>query len=660
MRMKNFLSIVLCLGFLFSHLNSQNIDARNGWGLAPYGHFHVLLIFAEIEYDSAYSKLDPCPTEGSENWKKGELPKWKDKLFYPKPEMTGTDAFMSNYFRQASFNRFQVTGDYVEKTITLKQSEIRDAKENVVTSESFANNYFKKALLDKLNASEIRTANQMKFEDFDRWALAPAGIKKEEKPNGNWDMVMIIWRNINVYGLGDNSGFVSPGSLGELQEHQMDSYSMFRMSYDQPTVIIRHEFSHMLYGGNNFHTADAGAGTWTYFVVTQGYSNMSNADRSSETWNAWDRERMNWKNPDNQFLMSARDGETNKEVSGELTYGTPLSNENGIYMLRDFVRYGDALKIKLPYVPEKNLQEYLWIENHQLLPGSLDHHGAMPKGMYAFITSGKDKMTGPETYGGDNCYTWFLTAEGNYDFRYEEPKPNFRKVIMDADRENPLTGYSYLTTAKIDRDSNGRIEPMERVFIENLRIRGEEMPDSYFTYLHLPMYGTAGIGFTGQNSSKICMGCNPSANSVLTHSSAGGMKPNDNRKIWLNGISIEIMRFDQEGNCYVKIRWDDFDISSDIRWCGDIVCNEQINILPKKTLFLDQGYSPQELISQGKINGEHVFAKPTVLTLIPGSTLTLGKKSKLIIGEGSKLIVQKGAIVNEGKKSKIEGEVVWE
>ena len=473
-------------------------------------------------------------------------------------------------------------------------------------------------------------------------------------------MVMIIWRNINVYGLGDNSGFVSPGDFGEIHGHATDSYSMFRMGYEQPTVIIRHEFSHMLYGGNNFHTADAGAGSFTYFVITQGYSNMSNADRSSETWNAWDRERMNWKNPDNQYLLSARDGETQKEISGELAYGAAAPNENGIYMLRDFVRYGDAIKIKLPHIPSNNLQEYLWIENHQLLPGNLDHHGAMPKGMYAFITAGKDILTGPEVFGGDNCYTWFLTAEGNYDFRYEKEKEKFRKVLMDADRENPLTGYSYLTTGLIDQDSNGRLEMKERILIENLRIRGEEKQDAYFTYLHLPMYGTAGIGFTGQNNSKICMGCNPSANSILTHSSAGGPKQYDNRKIWLNGISIEMMRFDREGNLFLKIRWDDFDISQNTRWCGDIVCTEKINIHAGKTLSLDQGYSPQEMTSQIVVNGEPVFAKPTVLTLLPGSTLTLGKKSKLLMIEGSKVIVQKGAKVILGKKAKIEGEVVWE
>ena len=156
------------------------------------------------------------------------------------------------------------------------------------------------------------------------------------------------------------------------------------------------------------------------------------------------------------------------------------------------------------------------------------------------------------------------------------------------------------------------------------------------------------------------MGCNPSANPVMTHSSVAGPRSYDNRKIWLNGISIEIIRFDREGNCYLKIRWDDFDIPENIRWCGDIVCKEKINVLPGKKLFLDQGYSAQELSSQSVINGENVFAKPTILTLEPGSTLSLGKRSKLLIGEGSKLIVRKGAEIILGKKAKITGEVIRE
>ena len=165
------------------------------------------------------------------------------------------------------------------------------------------------------------------------------------EPKGKTDLVMAIWRNIHVAYLGDGSGFVSPGNLGKVMGMESDMYSIMRASDGLPDILVRHEFSHMLYGGNNFHTANGGVGTRMFLPTVGGWSNMSASDAASKTWNAWDRERLGWLSPESPHLVHAVDESTGQSVNSRLDYGDALPR-SGVFRLRDIVSTGDAIKIK--------------------------------------------------------------------------------------------------------------------------------------------------------------------------------------------------------------------------------------------------------------------------------------------------------------------------
>jgi len=652
--------------FSFFHAHGQSaMDARNGWAISPEGRLHVLLIFAEINFDGDFAHLDPIAPEGTKDWKPRKIPWWKDKLFSKEPD---GNSYMTKFFRQASFGKFQVTGDYLDTIITIDISSVKDRSGRVVTEDPYGNGYFRSEVVRRAAKMPFRTGFGSVAGDFDRWELTTTGMQKINKPNGNFDMVMIIWRNIHVRNLGDNSGFVSPGDIGKIhQDMGTDSYSMFRMSNFVPLSICRHEFSHMLYGGNNFHNASGGVGTHTFICGLGGWSNMSNDARCSDTWNVWDRERLGWKNPDNQFLVTARDGITMTEISGELSYGKPLPNEKGHFVLRDFVSTGDALKIKLPGLTSPVNNQYLWIENHQRIKGWIDFDQVMIPGMYAFITVGKDELTGSRTFGGNNNYGFPLVAAGNYDFSYPADRTNDKRIFIDSDRPNAFTGYHLLMSHANDLDGNGEIvlgagRKEEIIFPNGVVKDGVEMTEEFFDYKTYPVYGNTDIAFTPQRYHKIGIGYNPAAVPVYSHSNPGGPREFDNRRIYLNGISIEFQRTDESGNIHLKIRWEDFDIVNNVRWCGNIVSNEKINLFPGRMILLDQGYSPQVTKIQNLSISDSAFAEPSVLELRPGSETTLDRWSSIRVQGGSSLLVRAGSKLTLRRGAKIiiaEGSFLW-
>lgn len=626
----------------------------NGWKMAPYGRLHVMVVFAEIEFDSTFGKLDRCPPEGTWLWKKGERPTWKDKLFSRDPNGEG---HMTKYFRQASFGKFEVTGDYLDTVLTVKITDVVNQRGDVVTQEAFGNNYYRRAMLRELNSIENpKFGAGSKMEDFDRWSFTGIGQPNLEQPNGKVDLVILIWRNIHVHNLNNMSGFVSPGSLGNMYGWNSDMYSIFRTQDFLPKHITRHEFSHMLYGGNNFHTANGGAGQRTFLSTIGGYSNMSGSDCYSKTWNAWDRERMGWKNPANQYALSTRCTASNEEVDGALVYGEPLCGD-GIYRLRDFISHGDAIRIKLPHLPKGVRSQYLWLENHQREKGNLDHDKVLPKGLYAYLTVGRDVTEGNSVFSGPNNYLWPVIAHGNYDFKYDLDKDESIEILEE--RANPLTGYHYCMRITDDIDGDGKIrvtadmsKRTEYFLPSKLFVEGEEKPEEFFSYKTYPMFGTLETPFTVEGHNTISIASNPASTPVYTLQ-GGSERPTDNRRIYLNGLSVEVLRVDEQGDLYVRIRWDNFDIPNDVRWCGNILLNEQVNLTNNAEIRLEQGLSAQLATKVQEIDGKGIFAEPTILEVAEGAQLDLAGGTRLRVRKGATLLIRKGAKVKLGRDAGI-------
>lgn len=648
-----FTGLLLLAGLSAGSLHAQDeINSRNGWQLAPEGRLHILVIFAEINFDSTYGHLDPIEKEGKWLWPAGQLPTWKDKLIARNPE---GDGFMTEYFRHASFGKYQVTGDYVDQLITVNISDIRDVGGNVVKQEAFANRYYKGAVIERVNAIQnLKFGKGSKLEDFDNLSLSAPGKPKTLEPNGKLDLVMIVWRNIHVHNLGENSGFVNTGDIGVIKGLHSDMYSQFRTSNFLPRTIMRHEFSHMLYGGNNFHTANGGVGARTFMSTVGGWSNMSASDACMPSANAWDRERLGWQNPENTYLINAR-CQNGNDINGELTYGESNACGSDVYVLRDFVSTGDAIKIKLPHLPDGVKNQYLWLENHQKKTGEFDIKNSMPEGLYAYIQAGKDDRTGRATFGGPNNYLWPLPAIGSYDFGYRGDT-----LLLDSDWQNPFTGYHFLMRHTRDLDGDGQIRlttdvrPKTEYTLPNaLIIDGEVMQKEYFSYETYPIFGVQDVPFRADGFRKMGIGHNPAAVPVYTHIAPGGPQPVDNRRIYLNGISVEVLRRGEQGELYLKIRWDDYDIVKDVRWCGNIVANEGLVVKSGNAILLDQGYSAQVNKVVQEIDGEAVFAEPTVLELRPESKTLLENNAELRVAKGSTLIVRAGAWLDLAKNANV-------
>lgn len=651
-------ALILLLGAFQGKAQTEPMASKNGWYITPKGRFHIMVVYAEMIFDSTFGHLDPTKQpDGNWKWWASQKPKWRDDLISRDPD---GDGFMTKYFRQASFGNFQVTGDYLDTLIRVKITEVRNG-DRIVTQEAFGNRKYKQAVVDKINSIENPTfGNGSKLEDFDRWTFMGTGKPNKEEPNGQTDLVVIVWRNIHVHNLAPSSGFVSPGSVGEVLGRKSDMYSIFCTWEHQPSGIMRHEFSHMLYGGNNFHTCNGGVGTRMFISTVGGYSNMSGSDRFSHTWNAWDRERMDWKNPENQYVLSTRCADTGTEENGAMEYGQDLCNE-GLYLLRDFISSGDAIKIKLPHLPDGVQNQYLWLENHQLKKENYDHDKAVLPGLYAYITVGKDQLEGPGIFGGSNGYVWPLLGQGNYDFIYQREGKS-EAIHLNKDRQNPLTGYHYHMRMTTDLDGDGKIRvtqdmsPRTEYFLPNkLFIDGEEMTEDFFSYRRYPQFGTVETAFRGDRNRKIGISHNPSATPVYSHQGSSP-RSDDNRRIYLNGLSAEIVRTEANGDMYIRIRWDDFNIVKDVRWCGNILLKEQIRITSGNSVTLDQGYSAQVTKVVQEIDGEGVFAEPTILEVDSGATLQLDDRGKMVVRKGSGLLVRAGAKLSLGRNASLEVE----
>jgi M6 family metalloprotease-like protein len=626
----------------------------NGWYLAPYGRVHILVVYAEIKYDSTFGHLDAVQDPaGTVGWKPGKLPVWKKAAVSMSPD---GDGWMSKYFKQASFGKFQVTGDVLDTMITVPITSIRDGRGKVVEQEAYASNFYRLAVVKQLNTiQDPQFLFGSKLSDFDRWTFAGNGLKSKEEPNGKYDLVMIVWRNIHVIGLGEMSGFVNPGDVGELWGQHSDIYSMFKTMNQLPEIIMRHEFSHMLYGGNNFHTANGGVGTRAFISTTGGWSNMSASDACSQAWNAWDRERMGWANPDNSYLLSTRCAESGEEQNGDMVYGQDLCFA-GEYILRDFASTGDAIKIKLPHLPKGVRNQYLWLENHQRLDGMIDHDKVLPKALYAYIQVGKDEREGKNVFGGTCNYLWPLVGQGSYDFDYDATTKGY---ILKQSRANPFTGYNYFVRHMMDIDGDHKLRittdvtpKTEYVFPEKLFVDGREMPEEFCSFKQYPQFGTKETGFMPDLNAKIGIAHNPSATPIYSHS---GARPqaDDNRRVYLNGLSVEVMEQRADGSIKIKVRWDDFAVPTNVRWCGDIVLKEQVIVNRGGSITLDQGYSPQVAEAVQVLEGKDVFAEPTIMELDSGALLKLEKFSNIWIKTGSTLLIRKGATVELANMSSI-------
>lgn len=644
--------------------DSKEQDSANGWYLSPNGTIRILVIFAEVVYD-VHPEKDPQP-EATANWAKGELPRWKDNLFdpfatdRPKGEVT-------RYYQDMSMGRFTVLGDYIDRLVVIRESEQHDLRDWSGMAWAGADAF-----------GALHTAHGLSIGDFDMWQHGgKPGLPKVNRPDDphSYDHVMVILRNSSLL---HGQGSTDSGSAGLLYGHSSDTQSRFGAMNGLPFEILKHEFNHLLFGSNNFHSGGGNAAMFnSYFMAIQGgWSMMGAASSSLLTATAWDRDRLGWLPPGSPYRIRAHrtDG---TEVNGDLD---PLAGDTGLFVLQDFITGYDALRIRMPFIPGDEYPQWLWLENHQTqgrngCPTDHFHYEEIPcvkpavPGIYAQMQVAKDQRTGPDIYGGYADYLRPVLANGNFDrklrgdtiiFKCLWPGPTQPYLVQDA-WANPLSGWQDQEFPLFDQNGDGKLTRKEAIS-PRVEVRNGEVIDEG-QYL-----GSTRQVFTPKGNHRIGMGTNPSSANMLSlvcdmaTERNKGRKP-DNRTVYLNGISVELIEQRADGGILLHVRSSDTRIGNDVRWCADSIVlpdlkgfgGSALTLAKGRTLRIDRSGTPTRLAQQGKqADSTYWFSPPTKFTVSAGAEMVIGPRAKLQLLNGSVLHVMPGASLVLQRRAKLD------
>ena len=634
-------------------------------------------MFVEVEYQNG---TDKYAQDANDMWVPGSYPVWADNLFDVRKSESPA-GIVSKYYHESSFGQYNVVADILlnpdnpGKPFQFKSN-------GDINIASILNDAWEKG---------FRTKSNLPADSFDLWIKAANGeLKKRREENTplSFDHVMVIARNCTYPG--HLAGYASQGNLSAKAPFGTDSYSVFATRSIMPLNILLHEFNHLLFGGNNFHCCGGNhmsSGAQMFLSFQGGWGMMGAANKSLMTCNAWDRYKLGWKHKSKKYFISALDIK-NQELNTDFDF---RDNRTADYLIiiRDFVTYGDAVRIRLPGIPDNEYAQWLWIENHQTKsfnksPFDVFQYeddactdNAAP-GIYAYIQVEHEELYGKKTFGAYADFIRVLPATGMYDLAWGDTLVRnnwclnnglYYPFVRNAAYSNPLSGNSVHELVAFDQNNDGHIEEKEKRDPAIELVSGEY-------HNNLPYLGESKMAFTLHGNNKIGIGTNPSSANTLTMLNDNGRAlnkgvPPDNRIIYLNSISVEIVRenWPSAGDILVRVRNDDNIVSDNVRWCAPKIILPKLHsandfdlVLDKKRkIILDIGYTPTRIDSAIEVKGKKLFTDFTNFEMMPYTRILLRKGAKLeikngsvfIISEGAAVYLEKGAKIVTDKKSKI-------
>ncbi|HBG70841.1 MAG: hypothetical protein A2W93_00735 [Bacteroidetes bacterium GWF2_43_63] len=353
--MKRIIILFFLSCLLSGVLNAQEnkISSRNGQVLPVNGAIRILLIFVEIEYPGG---VDKYASEVGEQWKPGSYPVWSNDLFDANAS-SDLKGIATRYYHESSFGNYSVYAD-----ILLNPDNPSIPFQYKSNGEVNVSNI----LIDAWNKG-FKTKSSLPADSFDLWVKSKSGEIKQSRTMDeplSFDHVMVIARNCTYPG--SLAGYASAGNLSGKAPFRTDSYSVFATRSANPLNILLHEYNHLLFGGNNVHCCGGNhmaSGNQLFLSFQGGWGMMGAANKSLMTCNAWDRYKLGWKLPDKDLYISATDTSGN-EINSDFDFSDNRIVDT-LIVLRDFVTYGDALRIRLPGIPDNEYPQWLWVENHQ-------------------------------------------------------------------------------------------------------------------------------------------------------------------------------------------------------------------------------------------------------------------------------------------------------
>ncbi|MCC7332020.1 MAG: T9SS type A sorting domain-containing protein [Flavobacteriales bacterium] len=670
--MKSNIQLINTLTIIFilfsSNLFSQQ-EGKNGYMIPVKDTIRMFIVYVEVDYTSGNDPFTPSYWPIDLNGKTLP-PADADSLFDPVVPVDGIlKGWISGIYQDASMNNYYLLGDYYPEVITVPEN-FQDI-ETVIDS---LNNR------DPLSPT-LTTAHGLTLNDFDYYQIegTSAGQVKPKYSNNKIDVILFIWRNKSGWictagnGLGQSSGYFNTAIKNMNGFESSASYNACGDAKGSINIILAEHF-HGMYGGNNWHTA-GGAGTHNFMGIPHTYSLSGQSQSTMRFVNGFDRWFLDWKHPLKTHVLSAKDISMN-EVSSD--WSIQNHPNDSIFVLEDFVTTGDAIRIKLPHIENTNaLPQYLWLENRRMNTRydvfydescADNNNGMFPRGtpgLYAFIQVGRENKIGTGIYNGNASYIFPLSAEGSYDFNYRFDLTQAGDVNICGNWGNPnipidkatslpnaFTGHSDLYN--IPPNLNG-----SNIIVNPGSFAGLSEVFNGIVVHNANMFGDWEDAFCfATNNTKIGLAHNPAPVTVYTQTAnyvdkTVSLSPTNNKTIWLNGISIEILS--ETPNMILKIKWNDYEIDNDVRWCGNVVLKNdvndpdnnisKINLKMGKTLKLDQGTAPSKPTATITQDNKFLFADPTILTLESGTITTIEDGAELLVNNESTLHIKSGATV---------------
>ena len=531
------LTLLLILLLKIATLNSQLYQSKNGSGVPTDGLYRVITIMINIIYDQTPTR-NPIDESIQHAWMPGipnsinnSIPSYLSDFYDSEYDPNNTHG-ITRALHESSFGKLVVLSDYI--IVNIAQSRITPTN----PGGDFYSNDLINSVMEILDSTGIKTVfGHDSLADYDIFTNNILwGQPSIFAPDSSVDYVQFLFRNsvcntsycYGEYNSGAGVGGVSLDSLkfgNKKVRFDNGNIQMIGAGYFNKVInsILRHEFCHSLFGPNSFHSGGgshyANNYVTTFMGIQGGYGLMGGGGTTLVSCNGYDRWRMGWKRDQNDSLIMANN------VYSDLK----KADGNKTLYLRDFVTYGDVIRIKLPY-KESNLvsNQYIWLEFHNIGNNAkldfLDNFDFITScrpsgapGIYAYIQVGKDILasTNSDTifqeYETDNLK--FFSAEGNYDYGLIGKGTDcvFYDTMRDIQtciRANPFLGYndygthifnSYSDTIRLKRVDDKLTGVKEYNGMQNSA---------------LPYLGDNNDAFTG--NSVIGIGSNPPTTNAVT------------------------------------------------------------------------------------------------------------------------------------------------
>jgi hypothetical protein len=673
--MKKFICILTCTGFMQLYSQQDTFRTYNGFQMYPKDTIFSLNIFINIVYD-VYSQCDPLDGQLTPFWPAGPantvnqglptyLADYIDREYNPN-NIHGT---LTKHWAEASFKKFILLGDFV--VVNLAQSTMTPGD-----SGSFDRDNMIDSVISLINQNgglqTIYGHDTLSQYDFAHVA-GSLFLPKTRSIDQKVDLIQFFTRNTT-----DRYGGVEGGGYGGANFHiplhfidghdALCNYSCIQcigkqdLSYPMTSPTEIHELCHHLIDGSDAGHMGGGSPPNMGDMVTLqfnngGWSLFGAAGSALISCNGFERWRLGWHNPeDTVFEISAFQQNGNFQNSD-----IEKSDGAKTFYLRDFITYGDAIRIKIPYLDDGALNQYIWLENHQLkintgkedYPARIDapcKDQGMP-GIYAYYEVGKDireSLNSLDLHPSLVDHLVPICADGRWDIRQLSQTddacvfgdPGGTK-IQEYYQPNPFCGYNdnqnhyFNSIAGNELNFNDRVQALIKKKDMLITNRLQQMGDNYDP-------------FRGSHTS-YTISTNPVPTNIITYhhsyDAVGQINMSthwiDNRKIHLSGLGIEM--YDQnDGRYKVDVRWDNYWVNNNVRWTGDIVLHERLDLNTGVKVTLDQNQTPDKHIRDA-VTG--LFTGPTYFTCLENSEYQMYNNSNTELNSLSSFITELNSTV---------------